>query len=173
MVYVWEKEKIMIKLKEREAKRDFLPLEIFDFPVEYISEDGRYYLLLLMDDEERNGEWWYVVETKPEVTLDYLEGKISVRDIFDRGKVFIGFRNYKDYDIIENLEPLERKIENGFIKEKDLPTYNAKMNLDEETLKEIKSLMRSTVSEELEVIGISEFPEVNIFSPEAEMSLAA
>jgi len=173
MAYVWEKERITIKLKGREAERDFLPLEIFDFPVEYISEDGRYYLLLLMDDAERNGEWWYVVETKPEVTLDYLEGKISVRDIFDRGRVFIGFRNYENYDIIEDLEPLESKIEKGFIKENDLPTYNAKLNIDEETLKEIKSLMRFTVSEEQEVITVREFLEVNMNSPEAEVSLAA
>ncbi len=173
MAYVWEKERITIKLKGRKAEGDFLPLEIFDFPVEYISEDGRYYLLLLMDDEERGGEWWYVVETEPEVTLDYLEGKISVRDIFERGRVFIGFRNYEAYDIIEDLEPLERNIEKGFIKKSDLPTCNARMDIDEETLKEIKSLMRFTVSKEQEIIDRREFPEVEVNSPEAEVSLAA
>ncbi len=173
MAYIWEKEKITIKLKEGEVERDFLPLEIFDFPVEYISEDGKYYLLLLMDDEEKDGEWWYVVETKPEITLAYLEGALSVRDVFDKGKVFVGFRNHENYDVIDNLEPLERKVEKGFIKESDLPTYNAKMNIDEETFKEIKSLMRFTVSKEQEVIDGKEFLEVDMDSPEAEVSLAA
>ncbi len=173
MAYVWEKERITIKLEGGEVKRDFLPLEIFDFPVEYISEDGKYYLLLLMDDEEKGGEWWYVVETEPEITLAYLEGNLSVRNIFDKGKVFVGFRNYENYDVIDNLEPLERKVEKGFIKESDLPTYNAKMNIDEETFKEIKSLMRFTVSKEQEVIDGKEFLEVDMDSPEAEVSLAA
>ncbi len=173
MPYVWEKERITINLKGEEVDRDFLPLEIFDFPVEYISEDGRYYLLLLMDDEERGGEWWYVVETEPEITLAYLEGNLSVRDVFDRGNVFVGFRNYENYEVIDNLEPLERKIEKGFIKESDLPTYNARMDINEETLKEIRSLMRFTVSKKQEVIDGKEFLEVDMNSPEAEVSLAA
>lgn len=174
MTYVWEKEKIGIELSGKKIEKEFLPLEILDFPVEYVSDDGELYLLLLMDDENKGGEWWYVIETNPQIIQEYLEGKKSVRDIFDSGKVYVGFRSYEGGDdVIEYLEPLEKKIEEGFIKENELPTYRAKIEIDEGTLREIKSLMRSIISEENTILNSQEFTDVEFQEIEAEISIAA
>jgi len=174
MAYVWEKEKIGIELNGKRIGKEFLPLEVIDFPVEYVSEDGEIYLLLLMDDEDKGGEWWYVVETNSEVVQEYLEGKRSVRDIFDSGKVYVGFRSYEgEEDVLENLEPLKKKIEERFIEEDELPTYRAGIEIDEETLKEIKPLMRSVISEESTILNSQEFTNIEFQELEAEVSMAA
>ena len=175
MSYVWSKERIVIDFGSKEVAKEFLPLDIIDYPVELVSDDGEIYMLWITDEEE--GEWWYIVETSKNVINQYIEGKISVRDIFDRGKAFVAFRSYEEYDKVKNLVPLEEKIKEGFIKEDELPTYNAKFEADMEIIEEIKSKMFKDVDitfedkvEELE----TELSSVSYSeAPEAEISLAA
>lgn len=113
-------EEIEIEMNGHTVRKEFVPLEILDFPVEYVSTDGSLYLLLLIDDE--GGDWWYVAKTDPKTMNEYLIGEISIRDIFNRGQVYVGFRNYKEEDnVIKGLEPLEKKLQEGFISEDELP----------------------------------------------------
>ncbi len=171
MAYIWEKERITIKLKGFETEKDFLPLDVIDLPVELVSDDGEIYMLWITDDKE--GEWWYVVETSRDIVVEYIEGKISVRDIFDKGHVYVAFRYYESYDKIQNLTPLKDKIAEGFIKEDELPTYNAKFEADAETIEEIKSLIFKQINIE-EIKSDIELPSA-IYSdaPEVEVSIAA
>lgn len=117
--------------------KKFIPISFFDLPVEYISEDGNYYLLWITDDENDEGEWWYITETNVEEILKYLKGKISPRDIIDKGKTFIGFRYYNDYFSIKNLSPLEEKLNDGFLTDEEMPSYDYRLNMDEKILRDI------------------------------------
>lgn len=171
MAYVWSKEEIAISFKGKKIKKKFIPLDIIDFPVELISDDGEFYMLWITDEED--GEWWYVVKTSRDTIDKYIEGEISVRDIFDNGEVFIAFRDYENYDEIKNLTPLKEKIREGFIKEDELPTYNAKFEADEETKKEIKSMMFKEIERNIMKTNL-EITEVTYSgAPEVEISLAA
>ena len=91
--------------------------------------------------DEESGEWWYLVETDPELVSRYLGGEISVRELFDKGRVYVFFRDYDDYQNIKGLVPLEKKIEEGFLTEDELPSYDAYLEADEEIIKEVRALM--------------------------------
>ncbi len=131
------KDKIFIKFDNGEVVKNFIPISFFDLPVEYISDDGKYYLLWIDDDEL--GEWWYVVQTDTQEILAYLEGKISPRDILEKGKTFVGFRYSNDYYSIKNLEPLNKKLEEGFLSKDELPSREYRLQLDRSILEKIKN----------------------------------
>ena len=137
MSYVWGKERVCVNWGESKIEKDLLALEVIDYPMELVSDDCELYMLLF-SEEEPNGEWWFVVETSPQVVIPYLKGELSVRDIFDRGKVYLTFRSYDEYDELSELKPLEEMMKQGFVKEEELPTYKAKMSVDEDFFKELE-----------------------------------
>jgi len=114
-----EPEKIKINGEEKE----FVPIDYLHFPmfpVEYVSTDKTLYLLYI--DENDDGSWWYVVKTNPETIRKYLKGELCAREVIDTGTTYVGYWNW-DKNEIENLEPLEKKLKDGFLTEDDLPRY--------------------------------------------------
>jgi hypothetical protein len=132
-----ELEKIRIKEVWKSNTKNFIPLTYLDFPVELISDDGSVYLLWIKDLE--NKEIWYVVFTDSKEILKYLKGEISARDLIEKGKVYVGERNYENYYEIKNLTSLEFAIKKGLVN--SLPTFDAKIKLDEDFYKEIEILI--------------------------------
>jgi hypothetical protein len=128
-----ELEKIRI---EGTGDKNFIPLTYLDTPVELVSSDGSIYLLWVKDLE--NKEIWYVVFTDSKEILKYLRGEISVRELFEKGKVYVGERSYKNYYEIRNLISLEIAIKRNLINK--LPT-DAKIKLDEDFYEKIENLI--------------------------------
>ena len=129
-----ELEKIKIK---KIGEKNFIPLTYLDTPTELISNDGSVYLLWIKDFD--NKEIWYVVFTNPNEILKYLRGEISVRELFEKSKAYVGERNYENYYEIKNLINFEFAIEKGLVN--SLPTFDAKIKLDEDFYKEIEILI--------------------------------
>ena len=125
-----------IKIKEI-GEKNFIPLTYLDFPVELISDEGDIYLLWIKD--LKNKEIWYVVFTDPKEILKYLRGEISVRELFEKGKVYVGERNYENYYEIKNSISFEIAIKKGLVN--DLPNFDAKIKLNEDFYKEIENLI--------------------------------
>ena len=129
-----ELEKIKIK---KIGEKNFIPLTYLDTPTELISNDGSVYLLWIKDFD--NKEIWYVVFTNPNEILKYLRGEISLRELFEKSKAYVGERNYENYYEIKNLISFEIAIKKGLVN--DLPNFDAKIKLNEDFYKEIENLI--------------------------------
>ena len=138
-----ELEKVRIEGVWKSSTKNFIPLTYLDFPVELISDDGSVYLLWIKDLE--NKEIWYVVFTNSKEILKYLKGEISARDLIEKGKAYVGERNYKNYYEIKNLINLEFAIKKGLVNR--LPTFDAKMKLNKDFCKEVESLICQKIAE--------------------------
>jgi hypothetical protein len=131
-----------IKIKEI-GEKNFIPLTYLDTPTELISNDGSVYLLWIKDFD--NKEIWYVVFTNPNEILKYLRGEISVRELFEKSKAYVGERNYENYYEIKNLTSLKFAIKKGLVNR--LPTFDAKMKLNKDFCKEVESLICQKIAE--------------------------
>ena len=155
-----ELEKFKVEKNGKVYVKNFIPLTYLDLPVELVSDDGSIYMLWINDLEDK--ELWYIIFINPNQILRYLRGEISARDLIESGETYVGERSYENYFEIKNLIELNSAIKNKLVNK--LPTYQAKIKLDEIFYKEIENLIYQNLKKEQitnDLKDIKKFNEIN------------
>ncbi|MEJ5338950.1 MAG: hypothetical protein ACK42C_03905 [Aquificaceae bacterium] len=147
MRYIWEKERINI---EGKFAGHFVPLSVIDTPVELVSTDGSLYLLWVKSLEE--GEHWFLLELEPELTAEYLRGVKPLKELFNRGVLWLCERRYDTYETVRVLEK-----GNGGYKVPPGDIYLPRPDSSEEALRVYKKFVKMFDRNFRKLIELDEF----------------